>query len=156
MNDFINEAKNLFFDNGLVIILACTIIGLFVKGTIKKIPNKFIPYINMGVSIILGFLIPDTLSDEDVISKVIELAFIGLSSTGLYEALCIVIKKRFSIDIPALVKKYYNTDTKTIDKEKALEDAIEILKEYETTEDNTVESTDETDSQEDTSDEEDN
>lgn len=159
MTEFMNEVNGLFFHNGLIIVIGCTIVGLFLKGTFKKLPNKFIPYINMVISIALGFIIPDTLSDKDTVTKVVELAFLGLSSTGLYEALCILVKKRFSIDIPGLVKKYTGVDTPTpedVDADQAIEvisEIVDIIGEGKG--DSDTASTDETESQDDGADESD-
>jgi hypothetical protein len=48
------------------------------------------------------------------VSKVIILAFLGLSSVGLYESLCIIVKKRFDIDIAEIISHYGSaSDPKT-------------------------------------------
>ena len=106
MESILSSISDLFLGNGIIIIIGCMIVGMFLKGTFKKLPNKFIPFINIGISIVLGFLIPDTYSDRDIVSKVIILMFLGLSSVGLYEALCIIIKDRFSIDIKKMISKF--------------------------------------------------
>jgi hypothetical protein len=134
MEDILNKSSELFFHNGLIIVIGCTIIGLFLKGTFKKLPNKFIPYINMVVAIGLGFVIPDTLTDKDYVTKTIELAFLGLSSTGLYEALCILVKKRFSIDIPDIVHRCFGVEEITVentDADEAIEVVSEIVEKFE-------------------------
>lgn len=105
MESILSNLNNLFLGNGLIIVLACMIIGLFVKGS-TIIPNKYIPFINIIISIILGFVIPNTFTDYDIVSKIILLIFLGLSSVGLYEALCIVVQERFSISIEDIVNKY--------------------------------------------------
>lgn len=104
MDDVLTNVSDLFLGNGIIIVIGCMLVGTIIKGSIKKIPNKFIPYINAIVAIILGFMIPGTCEGESIVSKVVILAFLGLSSVGLYEALCIAIKERFSIDI----KRIYN------------------------------------------------
>lgn len=104
MDDVLTNTTDLFLGNGLIIVIGCFVVGMFLKGSIKNLPNKFIPYINMIVAIVFGFIIPGTFEDEFIISKIIILAFLGLSSVGLYEILCIMIKDRFSIDI----KQIYN------------------------------------------------
>lgn len=104
MDDILTNVSDLFLGNGIIIVIGCMLVGTIIKGSIKKIPNKFIPYINAIVAIILGFMIPGTCEGESIVSKVVILAFLGLSSVGLYEALCIAIKERFSIDI----KRIYN------------------------------------------------
>ena len=106
MENILSSISDLFLGNGIIIIIGCMVVGMILKGTFKKFPNKFIPFINIGISIILGFLIPDTYSDRDIVSKVIILMFLGLSSVGLYEALCIIIKDRFSIDIKKMISKF--------------------------------------------------
>lgn len=108
MDDILTNITDLFLGNGLIIVIGCFVVGMFLKGSIKNLPNKFIPYINIVVAIIFGFVIPGTFEDEFIISKIIILAFLGLSSVGLYEVLCIVIKDRFSIDI----KQIYNNMVK--------------------------------------------
>ena len=80
MDEITAHITNLFLGDGIIIILGCFVIGMFLKGTFKKFPNKYIPYVNMVVAIILGFLIPDTFADKPIVSKVIILAFLGLSS----------------------------------------------------------------------------
>lgn len=104
MEDILTNFSDLFLGNGVIIIIGCFVIGTIIKGTISKIPNKFIPYINSVVSVILGFAIPGTYDDESLVSKIILLIFLGLSSTGMYEAICIIVKDRFSIDL----KQIYN------------------------------------------------
>lgn len=88
----------MLMDNGLLIALACLILGSFIKGS-TKIHNKYIPYINVVFSIILGFVIPETYTDRSIASKIIILILLGLSSVGLYEAICVIVKKRFSVDL---------------------------------------------------------
>lgn len=108
MENILTSISDLFLGNGIIIIIGCMIMGLFVKGSFKKIPNKYIPFINMGISIILGFVIPGTFADRDIVSKIILLMFLGLSSVGLYEMLCITLKDRFSIDVKKIVSKFSN------------------------------------------------
>lgn len=109
MDDVLTNITDLFLGNGLIIVIGCFIVGMFLKGSIKNLPNKFIPYINIIVAIVLGFVIPGTFEDEFIVSKIIILSFLGLSSVGLYEILCIMIKDRFSIDI----KQLYNNMIKS-------------------------------------------
>ena len=104
MDDILTNITDLFLGNGIIVILGCFVIGMFLKGSIRKLPNKYIPYVNAVIANILGFMIPNTFDDEPVISKIIILAFLGLSSVGLYEAICTAVKQRFSIDI----NKIYN------------------------------------------------
>ena len=104
MDDILTNITDLFLGNGIIIIIGCLVVGMFLKGIFKSIPNKFSPYINAIVAVILGFIIPGTFEDEFIISKIILLIFIGFSSVGLYETLCLLIKDRFSVDI----KKIYN------------------------------------------------
>lgn len=104
MDDVLTNVSDLFVGNGLIIVLGCFVIGTILKGTITKLPNKYIPYINSVISVILGFVIPDTYDNENLISKIIILVFLGLSSTGMYEAICTIVKNRFSIDL----KQIYN------------------------------------------------
>lgn len=119
MDDILTYITDLFLGNGVIIILGCFVIGMFLKGSLKKVPNKYIPYINAIVAVILGFLIPGTFDDEPIVSKIIILAFLGLSSVGLYEALCTAVKDRFSIDIK---KIYSNINVNTSDDMKDLGD----------------------------------
>ena len=105
MDNFLSCLSDIFIGNGFIIILACLLVGAVIKGTASKIPNKFIPFINIVISIVLGFVIPGTYDDRDIVSKIIILIFIGLSSTGFYEILCVMVKRRFSIDLTKLVKK---------------------------------------------------
>ena len=109
MDDVLTNITDLFLGNGLIIVIGCFVVGMFLKGSIKNLPNKFIPYINIVVAIVLGFVIPGTFEDEFIVSKIIILSFLGLSSVGLYEILCIMIKDRFSIDI----KQIYNNMIKS-------------------------------------------
>lgn len=104
MDDILTNITDLFLGNGIIVILGCFVIGMFLKGSLRKLPNKYIPYVNAVIANILGFMIPNTFDDEPVISKIIILAFLGLSSVGLYEAICTAVKQRFSIDI----NKIYN------------------------------------------------
>lgn len=99
MDDILTNITDLFLGNGIIIIIGCFVIGMFLKGSVKKLSNKYIPYINVIVAIILGFIIPGTFDDEFIVSKIIILAFLGLSSVGLYEAICVIVKERFSINI---------------------------------------------------------
>lgn len=111
MDEFITSISELFLGNGIIISLACLTVGMFLKGTFKKVPNKYIPFINVVVAVIAGFAIPGTYSDKDPVSKVIILAFLGLSSVGLYESLCIIVKKRFDIDIAEIIAHYGSAST---------------------------------------------
>lgn len=104
MEDILTNVSDLFVGNGIIIVIGCFVIGTILKGTVKKLPNKYIPYINSVVSVILGFAIPGTYDNENIIAKIIVLIFLGLSSTGMYEAICIIVKNRFSIDL----KQIYN------------------------------------------------
>lgn len=122
MDNILTSISDLFLGNGIVIIIGCMIVGLFVKGSFKKVPNKYIPFINIGISIILGFAIPGTFEDKDIVSKVIILMFLGLSSVGLYESLCIILKDRFSIDIKKIVSKFSNTNNDLYDGSESLDE----------------------------------
>ena len=106
MDNFITSVSELFLGNGIIISLACLTVGMFLKGTFKKFPNKYIPFSNVVVAIVAGFAIPGTFDDKDPVSKVIILAFLGLSSVGLYESLCVIVKKRFDIDIAEIISHY--------------------------------------------------
>ena len=109
MDDILTYITDLFLGNGIIIILGCFVIGMFLKGSLKKLPNKYIPYINTLVAIVLGFLIPGTYDEEPIVSKIIILAFLGLSSVGFYEAICTAVKNRFSIDINKIYNNIINT-----------------------------------------------
>ena len=115
MDEITAHITNLFLGDGIIIILGCFVIGMFLKGTFKKFPNKYIPYVNMVVAIILGFLIPDTFADKPVVSKVIILAFLGLSSVGFYEAICTAVKNRFSIDLNKIYNNIVNDKIEIVD-----------------------------------------
>ena len=115
MDEITAHITNLFLGDGIIIILGCFVIGMFLKGTFKKFPNKYIPYVNMVVAITLGFLIPDTFADKPVVSKVIILAFLGLSSVGFYEAICTAVKNRFSIDLNKIYNNIVNDKIEIVD-----------------------------------------
>lgn len=127
MDDILTNITDLFLGNGIIIIIGCLVVGMFLKGTFKSIPNKFIPYINAVVAVILGFIIPGTFEDEFIVSKIILLIFIGFSSVGLYEALCLLIKDRFSVDI----KKIYNNLINSRNKNEAIDQTQEDVPQYE-------------------------
>ena len=127
MDDILTNITDLFLGNGIIIIIGCLVVGMFLKGTFKSIPNKFIPYINAVVAVILGFIIPGTFEDEFIVSKIILLIFIGFSSVGLYEALCLLIKDRFSVDI----KKIYNNLINSRNKNEAIDQTQEAVPQYE-------------------------
>jgi hypothetical protein len=110
MDDILTNITDLFVGNGVIIVLGCFVIGTLLKGTFKKFPNKYIPHVNAIISIILGFIIPGTFDDMSVPAKIVCLAFIGLSSVGLYEILCTMVKERFSVDL----KQIYNNILKAI------------------------------------------
>lgn len=109
MDEILTYVTDLFLGNGIIIILGCFIVGMFLKGSFKNFPNKYIPYVNALVAIILGFLIPGTYDEEPIVSKIIILAFLGLSSVGFYEAICTAVKNRFSIDINKIYNNIVNT-----------------------------------------------
>ena len=109
MDEILTYVTDLFLGNGIIIILGCFIVGMFLKGSFKNFPNKYIPYVNTLVAIILGFLIPRTYDEEPIVSKIIILAFLGLSSVGFYEAICTAVKNRFSIDINKIYNNIVNT-----------------------------------------------
>lgn len=126
MDELTTSINSIFVGNGLTIVISCFVIGSIVKGSFSFIPNKFIPFINMIVAEILGFVIPDTFAERDVISKAILLAFIGLSSVGLYESITSIIKKRFSVDLPQIFLRIFGKDgDETLNK--LAQDASEAL-----------------------------
>ena len=51
MEDILTNVSDLFVGNGIIIVIGCFVIGTILKGTIKKLPNKYIPYINSVVSV---------------------------------------------------------------------------------------------------------
>ena len=51
--------------------------------------------------------------------------FLGLSSVGLYEALCIILKDRFSIDIKKIISKFSTGEKEENDDEQQEEENIE-------------------------------
>lgn len=113
MDTLMDKIADLLLGNGVIIILGCFIVGMFLKGSTKNLPNKYIPYVNSIIAIVLGFLIPGTFENEPIVSKVILLAFLGLSSVGFYEAICIAVKDRFSIDINQIYNNIINTVDET-------------------------------------------
>lgn len=110
MDELTNIIASIFVGNGIIIVIGCFVIGLFLKGSIKKLPNRYIPYINSITAIVLGFLIPDTYSDKPIVTKIILLAFLGISSVGLYETICNVVKTRFSINLEQVINNIINHD----------------------------------------------
>ena len=108
MDALTNVIADIFVGNGAIIVIGCFVIGLFLKGSLKKLPNKYIPYINSITAIVLGFLIPNTYSDKPIVTKVILLAFLGISSVGLYETICNIVQKRFSINLEQIVNNIVN------------------------------------------------
>jgi hypothetical protein len=108
MVDFASIISDIFVGNGAIIVIGCFIVGLFLKGSVKKLPNKYIPYINSITAIILGFLIPDTYSDKPIATKIILLAFLGITSVGLYESICNAVQKRFSINLSQIINNIIN------------------------------------------------
>jgi hypothetical protein len=118
MDALTNVIADIFVGNGAIIVIGCFVIGLFLKGSLKKLPNKYIPYINSITAIVLGFLIPDTYSDKPIVTKVILLAFLGITSVGLYETICNIVKKRFSINLEQIVNNIVNPKEDKKDEEK--------------------------------------
>lgn len=108
MENILNSISDIFLGNGAIIAIGCMIVGLFIKGTFTKIPNNFIPLINIVLSLILGFIIPGTFEDKDIVSKVILLICLGFTSVGIYEGLCILIKNRFSVDVKKIVNNIFS------------------------------------------------
>ena len=47
MDDILTNITDLFLGNGIIIIIGCFVIGMFLKGSVKKLSNKYIPYINI-------------------------------------------------------------------------------------------------------------
>ena len=118
MDALTNVIADIFVGNGAIIVIGCFVIGLFLKGSLKKLPNKYIPYINSITAIVLGFLIPNTYSDKPIVTKVILLAFLGISSVGLYETICNIVQKRFSINLEQIVNNIVNPKEDKKDEEK--------------------------------------
>jgi hypothetical protein len=110
MDEFDKVLAGIFAGNGVIITIGCFVIGLFLKGSIKGLPNKYIPYINSLIAIILGFLIPDTYSDKPIVTKIILLAFLGISSVGLYEYICNMVQKRFSVNLKQIINNIINVN----------------------------------------------
>ena len=108
MDEISHTISDIFLGNGVIIAIGCFIVGMFLKGTFKQFPNKFIPYINTIIAVVLGFLIPNTFDDKPIVTKVILLMFLGLSSVGLYETICTTVKERFSIDLNKICNNIIN------------------------------------------------
>ena len=119
--------QNLFLNEGLLILFTCLIIGMIIKGTVNKIPNKIIPGITAGVGVLLTFLIGSFIDDQ-IIVRILKGAIIGWSSVGLYECLCLIISKRFSIDLTSIFSGKSSGKTKKVKKKAKVtkEEVIEV------------------------------
>lgn len=118
MDEISLTITDIFLGNGIIIVIGCFIVGMFIKGSFKRFPNKYIPYVNALIAVVLGFAIPDTFDDKPVATKIILLLFLGLSSVGLYEAICTVVKDRFSIDLNKIYNNMINDEEEVIDSQK--------------------------------------
>lgn len=103
-NDIFSAIAKLFLSDGLIIVLACLVIGMVIKGTFDKIPNKYIPLINAGVGIIISVAL-GAFSSEGIASQIVKGIILGGSSTWVYEVLTVIVSKRFSIDLGSIGKK---------------------------------------------------
>ena len=84
-------------------LLFCNIIIKYYKELSYMLISPLIKH-----SLIL--LIPDTYSDKPIVTKVILLAFLGLSSVGFYEIICTIVKKRFSINLEEIYNNIVNDE----------------------------------------------
>lgn len=67
------------------IVAICFILGYVIKNYIKKIPNKYIPLIMLGVGSVTGITMSLMSNDMDIMHSIISGAVSGLASTGAYE-----------------------------------------------------------------------
>lgn len=79
-----NQIDIMSFIN-LPIVAVCFLMGYVIKNYIKKIPNKYIPLIMIGIGIIVSISISTLSSNMDITKSIISGAISGLASTGSYE-----------------------------------------------------------------------
>mgnify|MGYP002533949758 CR=1 FL=1 len=79
-----NQIDIMSFIN-LPIVAVCFLVGYVIKNYIKKIPNKYIPLIMIGIGIIVSISISTLSSNMDITKSIISGAISGLASTGSYE-----------------------------------------------------------------------
>ena len=122
MDNILTSISDLFLGNGIVIIIGCMIVGLFVKGSFKKVPNKYIPFINIGISIILGFMIPGTFEDKDIVSKVIILMFLVFPLLAFMNHFVSYLKIDLALTLKKIVSKFSNTNNDLYDGSESLDE----------------------------------
>lgn len=79
-----NQIDIMSFIN-LPIVAVCFLVGYVIKNYIKRIPNKYIPLIMIGIGIIVSISISTLSSNMDITKSIISGAISGLASTGSYE-----------------------------------------------------------------------
>lgn len=137
MDNFIESTLMTLYDffivNGIVILLACFVIGILIKGIIEKIPNKYIPIITTLTGVILS-LVLQSFSEDDFLTQILKGAILGWAATGLYELLCLVLKRRFSIDLKKkkVVRHIFDDDPTAVDNDLSIDMDINLSQNEET------------------------
>lgn len=81
------EIFDFIFNNGVVIIVGCFIIGEIIKKSLSFIPNQMIPLIGGVLGIVAALLIPSVFPEVDTGTKIIYGLACGWAATGGYETI---------------------------------------------------------------------
>ena len=93
MENIFEFIMQLFIENGIIIAVATFIVGEIIKG-FKKIPTSIIPLVGGLLGIILGITIPNIFVGKDIITSAICGLALGWASTGGYETIKNLTKKK--------------------------------------------------------------
>lgn len=78
--------SNLLLDKGLVLLIACFVIGQIIKKSFDTIPNKYIPAITCVCGSVLAVLTNKfVLGEQSLIMAALYGFIIGWATTGAYE-----------------------------------------------------------------------
>lgn len=107
--DLVKEVYDMIFSDGLLILIACYVLGNIITRCIPKINNNFTVLILTLTGGVLMVAIPTIYSDDPLTVRVIKGIILGWSSTGLHELLKGLSKAGY-IKIPGY-KLADNTET---------------------------------------------
>lgn len=90
--------QDIFLRQGIVVIIACLVIGSLVKHNISIIPNKYIPVIVTVCGAILSLLL-HSFSEDPIAMQVVKGAILGWASTGVHQFGKAFLQNRFKLFI---------------------------------------------------------
>lgn len=99
MEEVITQVYDMLLSDGILILLACYVVGNIITRCIPKINNNYtVPLLSL-TGIVLMMLIPSVYPDDPTSVRLVKGLILGWSSTGLHEFLKGLVKSGY-IKIP--------------------------------------------------------